>query len=106
VFGASEAAVMGGVMPVIVTIGYQDYLVRKESDAAAVMRAMAGAVRVQRAHRNGKTIYWPENDQHEVGMKTVDRRCLFDADPREVEVDVDTAVQLPTLLPMRQKGGA
>jgi hypothetical protein len=76
-------------MPTILKIGYHEFLIEKASDAAAVVKAMAGAIPVDSRHRRGKYTYFPAKnpDCREVGMKTIRTDQLYAADPGEVELD-------------------
>lgn len=77
-------------MPTIVTIGHTDWLVKKDSDAAKIMVALCGAIRLESKYDKGKFTYWPDDGHRsEVTMKNVDARCILRAEPgKEAEADV------------------
>jgi len=75
-------------MPIIVKIGYQEWLVKNEAAAFSAIKALTGAVRVQSRHvGTGKTfrqLYWPDNDhENELSLKTVNTNQLVARDPGE-----------------------
>lgn len=70
-------------MPTILKIGYNHFLVRKESDAAAVVKAMAGAVRLHADYSTEhKDRYWPDTDHNnEVGILNVPASKILRCEP-------------------------
>jgi hypothetical protein len=73
-------------MPSILKIGYQAFVVRRASDAAAVVRALADAVPVQEGWHDNRTIYYPDRgcSRHaEVSLRTVLPEQLRSAKPGE-----------------------
>lgn len=82
-------------MPTILTIGYRKFLVRRDQDAAAAIRALAGAIPVESRFKNGQTYYWPEQHrEQEISMTTVLPRQLIECDPADVNLEVE---QVPPL---------
>ena len=81
-------------MPTILKIGYSHYLVRKDSDAAAVVKAMAGAVKLKHdftvEHRDR---FWPDPDQNtEAGIMNVRASQIFTREPgEEMTVHIEPA---------------
>lgn len=78
-------------MPTIVKIGYHTYLMKNDSAAAAVCKAMIGAVRLDdksvKVGQLHKTIYWPDTEhQTEVGIEMIGKDQLFPREPSEPEV--------------------
>jgi hypothetical protein len=83
-------------MPTILKIGYAHYLVRRETDAAAVVKAMAGAVRMEHSFtREHRDRFWPDADHsNEVGIINVRASQIFPCEPgSESCVEVDTPLK-------------
>ena len=74
-------------MPTIIKIGYQEFLVKNASDAAAVVKALAGAVTLRSCYRYGNHYYWPESGsgRSEIGMLTILPRQLLAHEPADDE---------------------
>jgi hypothetical protein len=74
-------------MPTILKIGYQEFVVKRASDAAAVVKALADAVHVGCTYRDGQHYYWPETGgrMSEIGMHTVQPGQLLAKKPEEDE---------------------
>ena len=50
-------------MAIILTIGYQDYLMKSEAAAAVVVKCMASAIRLESTCEGGRYIYSPSLDR-------------------------------------------
>lgn len=77
-------------MPIVVTIGYTRWLLKKDSDAVKILTALAGAVRLESKYlEGGRSVYWPD-DRHsgEVKMETILARDILRGDPAEQEAEV------------------
>ncbi len=84
-------------MPTIIKIGYNEYLVEKNSQAVAAITALAGAIRLDSRYVKDQRIYWPARGRdHEVGMITIAKGQLLAAEPPpEFELEHDTVTTPP-----------
>lgn len=85
----------------IVNIGGHGYLVAKASDAAAVVKALAGAVALEYTYiGDHHKVWFPTKYEHvgEVSMQTVPDSRILNADPKDVPIDLDdrAAAATPT----------
>lgn len=75
-------------MPTIITIGYRKFLVKRDQDAAAAIRALAGAIPVESRFKNGQTYYWPDQQRElEISMTTCLPRQLLECSPADVDLE-------------------
>lgn len=83
-------------MPMVIKIGYTAYVVKKDSDAAAVIRALASAVEVDSTFAGDHEVYFPAPNPRSVSMTTVQSKHLLTSRPHKagdgnvVDVDVHT----------------
>jgi hypothetical protein len=73
-------------MPTVLKIGYREFLLRRESDVAAVIRAMIGAIALESKYdKDGKFLYWPdEKHSQEVAAVTVKANQILPCEPGKV----------------------
>ena len=85
-------------MPTVLKIGYNHYIVKNDAAAAAVMKAMIGAVLLDAKHLsvNGKLeeFYWPHADrQTQVGIEEVPLKSFLRSEPTESDVHSPAALK-------------
>ncbi len=68
-------------MNCIVSIGYQDYLIKKDADAAKLIALLASAVRVKSVVYAGRIVYFLSDQQPDISMKAILPSNLFTSDP-------------------------
>ena len=78
-------------MPTVLKIGYNDYIMKNDAAAAAVMKAMIGAVLLETKNLkvNGKLeeFYFPHPDrQTKVGIEEVPLSQFLRSEPTESDV--------------------
>lgn len=75
-------------MPIIIKIGYYEYLVKNEAAAYGALKSLCGAVRLQSRHigtgKTRKEVFWPEPDASEVSIKTVMPDQIVRSDPGDL----------------------
>jgi len=72
-------------MNIMVTIGYNHYLVQSKKDASTIVIALSGAVRMERKFVGRKEVFYPADRQTEVGMTTVMADQLAMTEPPDHE---------------------
>lgn len=73
-------------MPTIVTIGYQDFILKNDAAAAAILKAFIGAVTMESKYTQGETFYWPSDRQREIKICAVKPGQIVPREPSEPEV--------------------
>lgn len=92
-------------MPVVITIGYSHYLVSSKKDAATIVTALAGAIKLDRDYVDRKEVFFPDERQTEIGMRTIMSDQLVRTKPPEKEDIIEQpAPKVPKQL--RFDGGA
>ena len=77
-------------MPVIVKIGYTCFVVRKESDAAKVIQALAGAVELHEEFRGGRELFYPSDYPRGISMSVIRPEQILRHKPEhESDIEVD-----------------
>ena len=80
-------------MPTIIKIGYQEFLVKSEKEAFAALKALCGAVKVSSRHvhvgKSYREVFWREDRESEVSIKSVRPEQLLAHDPGDVEVEIE-----------------
>ena len=85
-------------MPTILKIGCQTYVVKNDSAAAAVCKALIGAVRMEykmiKVDGRYKDFYWPDDErQTQVAIETVSKDQILSREPSEAEVTAHMAMK-------------
>ena len=80
-------------MPTIVSIGGNHYLVRRSSDAAAIIKALADAVALDRHYTGGRDLWTPSKYSHhsEVSMRTVAASDIQNREPGDIELNAESS---------------
>jgi hypothetical protein len=81
-------------MPIIVKIGYQDFLVRSEAQAAKAVAALVGCVRLDSCLHGGKFHYWPSDRDSSVGTETISSSQLHASDPSKAKPIISSRLEL------------
>lgn len=87
-------------MPIVVSIDYQNFLVSSKKDATTIITALAGAIKLDRVHRNHKTIFFPDDRQAEISIQTI----LPDQLVRSKPPEEDEPIQQPATRVLKQLG--
>jgi len=87
-------------MPTILKIGYNEFLFRRASDAAEVVKRMADSVPVNSRYTHRRTVYYPDENQNrgEVSMRNVQPQDILSADPGDIDVETTTPDRQPIRL--------
>ncbi len=90
-------------MYTIVKIGYHRFLLHKEANAFAAVKALAGALELRHDYISGVEYYWPEESQPEIGLKIVKPSQILASKPHpgeapEQEVIITPPPRKPKLL--------
>lgn len=85
-------------MPTILKIGWSHYVVRKASDAAAVVKALADAVSVDSSYVGTKTFFFPTKSEREreISMFTIPDSQIVESDPNDAPINLDDDPASPT----------
>jgi len=70
------------IMPTILNIGHQKFLMKSPAAAAAVITAMASAVRLEWSYRDDRYLFWPHDTTTSVGLEQISVSQLRRSDPK------------------------
>lgn len=92
-------------MATILKIGYTHYLVRRASDAAAVVKALADAMEVDCSYVRHQRYFYPREDHSggDIGMFTVPDKSVLPSKPDE-SIEMDSQVQPVPPAPLKING--
>lgn len=76
---------------IVLKIGYKRFLVKRESDAAAMVAKLAGAFELAHLYKDGKELYWPDDSPSEISIVRVPAEQILARPPDEVVVEVQAA---------------
>lgn len=80
-------------MPIILKIGYQEFLVKNDAAAMKAMQALCGAVRMESRHiGSGSTyreVFWTTDRESEISIKTIQSNQIVKSGPCDKDIDVD-----------------